>query len=361
VREALAVLAAAKRPVIIAGGGVVTSGAQAELVQLAEKLSIPVATSLNGKGIIPENHPLALGLMGTYGRWGANQAVAEADVAFFIGSQAGGHVTNNWNAPVTGTTIIHCDVEPEEIGRNYPAKVGLLGDAQVTLQMMIEMAQPAAPRTEWLSRTRSLVRDWWAAIDPNYSSDATPIRPERVCKEIAGFLPPNAVIVADTGHSAQWTGCLVELVHPGQRFIRCSGTLGWGFPASLGVKCALPDRPVLAFVGDAAMYYHVSELETAARLGINTVTIVNNNASWGQTSRGIRTAFGGLDTTRGRGVWRFKQTDFVTVAEGMGCIGFRVEKAADIRPALEQAFAADRPAVIEIRTDIDARPPAAWK
>ncbi|MCL5027248.1 MAG: thiamine pyrophosphate-binding protein [Chloroflexi bacterium] len=360
IREAAALLSRAERPVIVAGGGVIASDAAGELVKLAEMLSIPVATSLNGKGTIPENHPLSLGVIGTYGRWGANQAVTEADLVFFAGTRAGGHVTNDWTVPHPGTTIIHMDIDPAEIGRNYPTKVGLLGDARATLGRLIDAAQAGPPRTAWVQRTQELVGQWRASVAPLFESDAVPIRPERICKEIAGFLPADGVLVADTGHSAIWSGTMVELRQPGQRYIRCAGTLGWGFPGSLGVKCALPDRPVLCFTGDGGFYYHLSELETAARLGINIVVLVNNNGGWNQTARGVRSAYGG-QKDRGRNLWAFEQTQFAGLAEAMGCLGIRVTEPGEIRGALERAFAAKRPALIDVVTDEEAVPPGPSK
>ncbi len=194
-------------------------------------------------------------------------------------------------------------------------------------------------------------------MTPMYNSDAVPIRPERICREITEFLPGNAVLVVDTGHSAIWSGTLVGLKRAGQRYIRCSGTLGWGFPGSLGVKCALPDRPVLCFSGDGGFYYHMAELETAARLGINVVVLINNNGSLAQEKRGFDAAYGGNQRGKAREMWVFKQTDFAAVAEAMGCRGMRVDRPDQIRPALEQAFAANRPVVIDVRSDIQAQGP----
>jgi len=360
VREAASLLAAAERPVIVAGGGVVASDAARELVTLAERLSIPVATSLNGKETIPDDHPLSLGVVGTYGRWCANRAVAEADLVFFVGSRAGGLVTDNWRVPRSGTPVLQLDVDPSEIGRNYPAKVGLLGDARAALGRLLEAARPGAPRAAWVERARTLVREWRAAVASLADSDAAPIRPERICREVADFLPSDAVLVADTGHAAIWSGTMIGLRRPGQRYIRCAGTLGWGFPASLGVKCALPDRPVLCFTGDGGFYYHLSELETAARLGINAVVLVNDNAALGQTKRGFDAAYGGTQRGHAREMWAFRQTDFAGVAESVGCLGVRVQRPGDLRGALDRAFAAGRPAVIDVASDVEALPPRPW-
>jgi acetolactate synthase-1/2/3 large subunit len=356
VRDVAALLATAKRPVIAAGRGVVVSDAAQELAELAEKLTIPVVTSLHGKEVLPGEHPLLVGVSGRYSRWCANRILSEADMVFFVGSRAGSLVTNSWKFPPPGTPIIQLDINPEEIGRNYPVKAGVVGDAKVTLRRLIEVAEPAA-RSAWVGRAHGFLRDWWAEMTAMANSDAVPIRPERICKEITDSLPENALLVVDTGHSAIWSGTLVELKRPGQRYIRCSGTLGWGFPASLGIKCALPGRPVLCFSGDGGFYYHMAELETAARLGIKVVVLVNNNGSLAQEKRGFDSAYGGNQRGKAKEMWVFKQTDFAAVAQAMGCLGIRVERPSQIRPALEQAFAANRPVLLDVHSDLEAQGP----
>src|SRR5512145_2651999 len=242
VRAAAQILVQAERPVIIAGGGVIWSEAEAELTKLAELLQIPVATSLNAKAALSDDHPLNLGVPGTYSRWCANRIIAEADLVFFVGSHAGGQVTTNWQVPKPGVAAIQLDIDPEELGRNYPLKAALLGDAKVTLAKLIASLKPDRPRTAWLQRAQGLVREYRDESDQLRSSDAVPIRPERICKEISEWLPEGGVVLSDTGHSGMWTGQMIRLTRPGQRFLRCAGSLGWGFPATLGAKCALPDR-----------------------------------------------------------------------------------------------------------------------
>jgi len=356
VEAAARLLASAERPVILAGGGVTASGAGAELVALAEKLSIPVVTTLTGKETIPGNHPLSLGVVGTYGRWSANQALAEADLVFIAGSRVGGHATHNWRFPRPGVRTIQMDLDPAEIGRSYPAEVGIIGDAKMSLKRLIEAAKPGAGRPEWVQRAQSLRSEWWASVAPYANSDAVPLRPERVCKEVSEFLPEDAVMVIDTGHAAIWSGTMVDLNKPGQRYIRCAGTLGWSFPASIGVKCALPNQPVLCFAGDGGFCYHIAELETAARLGINVVVLVNNNRALSQTKKLFDGAYGGTQRGRARDMWVFGEVDFPAVAEAMGCLGLKVEKPGELKPALERAFSANRPVVIDVKTDIEAFP-----
>src|SRR3989442_9914417 len=243
VRTAVQVLAQAARPVILAGGGVIWSGAEAELVKLAEQLQIPVVTSLNAKAVLSDDHPLNMGVPGTYSRWCANRVLAEADLVFFVGSHAGGQVTTNWQVPKSGVAAIQLDIDPEELGRNYPLQAALLGDAKVTLQKLIASAAPAQPRRGGLSRVQRPVRGDRERADQKRGPRAVPILPERIFKEVSDWLPEGGVVLSDTGHSGMWTGQMIRLTRPGQRFLRCAGSLGWAFPATLGAKCALPDRP----------------------------------------------------------------------------------------------------------------------
>lgn len=359
IAAALALLTQAQRPIIVAGGGVTASDARAELIALAEKLSIPVATSLNAKAMFPADHPLAVGTPGSYSRACANQALCEADLVFFVGSHAGGQVTNNYAIPPQSTPIIQLDINPEEIGRSYPVKVGLQGDVRNTLRRMVEQAGSAAPRSQWIGRVQELVQAWKEEVGELVNSDEIPMRPERLCRELSDYLPSNAILVSDTGHSGIWTGTMLDFTHPDQSYIRCSGSLGWGLPAALGAKCAAPDRPVLCFTGDGGIWYHLSELETAVRCGISTVTVVNNNHSLNQEKRGVEAIYG--DQTSGSDeLWLFPDSDFAKIAESMGALGITVHKPGELASALDQAFVAGRPAVIDVKTHIDGIAPRAW-
>ena len=361
VREALSLLAKSQRPIIVAGGGIVSSGAQAELVEFAGKMQIPVATSLNAKAAILDSNPLAVGVVGVYSRICANKAVAEADLVFFIGSHTGGQVTVSWKVPAPGTQVIQLDIDAEELGRNYPNAVSLLGDAKVTLRHLINAAQPSTGNKTWLARVRELVAEWRAEAEPMMNSDAVPMRPERVCREISQALPPDGVVVSDTGHSGMWTGQMIEFSTPGQGFVRCAGSLGWGLPGAMGVKCALPDRAVVCFTGDGGFYYHLAELETAARYGINLVVVVNNNSSLNQEIPLVNAAYKGKEMSRSGEIWRFqKSVDFSKVAETLGCAGFRVDQPGQLKELLPRAFAMNRPVVIDVVTEENALAPTAW-
>ncbi len=359
VREAARVLTHAKRPVIVAGGGVVASGAQAEVVELAQMLAIPVATSLNAKGTIPENHPLSVGVVGLYSRTCANRAVAEADLVFYIGSLTGSQVTHHWRIPRKGTPVMQLDIDPDGLGRNYPNIVSLCGDGKATLRQLIEVLKPGDADEKWLNRVDQLVGEWRADVESLRNSDDVPMRPERICKELSEFLPEDAVLVVDTGHSGIWTAQHVELHHPTQAYIRAAGSLGWAFPASIGAKCAQPHRPVICFTGDGGFYYHMAELETALRYGVNVVIVINNNGSLSMEREIFASAYGGEQKT-GFEMWQFREMNFARVAEEMGCFGVRAERPEEIQPALSQALACGRPAVVDIVSDIMIMAPLGW-
>src|SRR5438067_1386246 len=243
----------AERPVIVAGGGARWSGAGPELVQLAEALAIPVATSLNGKELIPGAHRLAVGVVGSYSRESANRVVAAADLVCFVGSSAGGMTTHAWAVPKIGTPALQIDIEPETIGRNYPLKASVLADAKVALAQMLAQCDrsTAGKRKPWIDRVHGLCSEWRDKYGPVLSSDAQPIRPERICAELTRHVPDDAIVLADTGHAGMWMGGMYDLRTERQSFMRSAGHLGWAFPAGLGAKCAAPQRPVVTFTGDA--------------------------------------------------------------------------------------------------------------
>jgi len=361
IREAAQVISKSQKPVIVAGGGVTSSRAQQEVVELAEMLNIPVATSLNAKGTITDDHRLSVGVVGSYSRWCANRVVAEADLVIYIGSHTGSQVTNEWKVPAQGTPVIQIDIEPAELGRSYPNEVSLQGDAKATVQKLIESLEPTSNRTEWTSRAAELVTQWREEVLPRATSNAVPIIPERLCNELTQALPPNSILVADTGHAGIWTGSMVDLNHTGQDYIRCAGSLGWGLSGAIGVKCALPNRPVICFSGDGGFMYHIAELETAVRYNIPVVSVVNNNHGLLQDKRGDDRAYQAVPGSHSSDLWEFNDVDMSKVAEAMGAFGIRVDQPQDIQNAIEEALASGRPAVVDVVTDpLDSEAPIPW-
>lgn len=361
VEAAARTLEAAERPILVVGNGAIVSGAHAEVKELAEKLSLPIVTSPDGKGIILEAHPLNVGPMGRYSRECANKAVSRADLVFYIGCHTSDQVTLEWRIPIRGTKVIQLDIDPVEIGRSYPNAVQMLGDAKVGLQALNATVNSAKAKKNWAHEVEGLVAEWRSAMEPMRTSDAVPLRPERLCREMSNVLPDNAIVVSDTGHSSIWTGTLLELSSPNQRYMRCSGgSLGWAFPASLGAKCGCPDRPVICFTGDGGFWYHLTEMETARRCGINTVTVVNQNNCLGQCVTPL-TQLNGTRNGRPEDLYQFETVSFADVARDMGIESFRVEKPHEIGPALTSAMACGAPALVEVVSDPLAEPALPWR
>jgi len=224
---------------------------------------------------------------------------------------------------------------------------------------MIDSASPAPVRTDWIARVQELVKNWKDSVAHQVNSDILPMRPERLCRDLSDLLPSDSILVSDTGHAGIWTGTLLDLKHPGQSYIRCAGSLGWGLPAAIGAKCAQPDRPVLCFTGDGGIWYHLAEIETAARCGINAVILVNNNHSLNQEQSGVEDTYGGR-TAGSDELWLFEDADFARIAESMGALGLTVNKHSELAGALDQAFNSGRPAVVDVKTHVEGIAPRAW-
>jgi acetolactate synthase-1/2/3 large subunit len=359
VKRAAAAIGRATRPVVVADRGVVVCGAGRALREFAEKLQCPVVATLDAKDVMIEDHPLFRGTVGLYGRGCANHVVAEADLVIYAGSNTSDHTTANWKMPAQGTPVVHIDLDPVEIGRNYPNTIGIQADVRAALEALTA-ACSAASRAEWLSRTKGFVDEWRAEVDKACASDELPMRPQRLCRELNEVLPKDAILIADTGYAALWTGTLVYLRHETQRYVRAAGSLGWSFPASLGAKCAAPDRPVICFTGDGGFFYHFPELETARRRGINTVTIVNNNHCLAQGVRNLNIAYGTRDQSRKGECFEYRETDFAGIARTFDCAGFTVEKPQDFAKAFKEALASKVPAVIDCKTEFASQAPLPW-
>lgn len=353
--DAVKTLEKAERPIMVVDRGAVLAGAAEEIRDFAEQNSIPIAFSVDGKGTVSDTHPLAVGPVGTYCKPCANKLVGESDCVIFLGSSTGDQVTKNWTLPPMGSTVIQIDVDPAECGRSYPGAVGICGDPETALQMLTEGMRGKKRYEPWASHAAECVAEWKKSVAELRESAAVPIRPERLCADITAVLPDDAVVVADTGYSAIWAATMIDITSPKQTFIRAAGSLGWAFPASLGAKCAAPDRPVICFAGDGALWYHISELETAKRWGINTVTVVNNNSVLGQCLKGINKAYRD-DTGEKNHMSNFVPTDFSKLANDMGCYGVRVSDPSKIQEEINKALAQDLPAIIDVVTVPGAHP-----
>lgn len=358
VAKATVAIQKSRRPVIVAGVGAILSSAELELTAFAEKYQIPIVMSLDAKQVLLDGHPLNGGIVGTYSQSCANQIIHAADLVFFVGSDTGDMTTNNWTLPRPGTVVVQVDIDPAELGRNFPGTIGMHGDPRAALGSLDAVMAPS-DRTEWLALVSSFVAKWRTEIEAECASDAVPLRPERLCRELGKWLPKDAILVADTGFASHWSGTLVPLTDRRQQYLRAAGSLGWAFPAALGAQCAHPGTPVVCLTGDGGFMYHLPELETARRHRLNTITIVNNNHRLAQGRRNIDAAYQGR-TGNKEEIFVYRETDFAKLARDMDCFGIRVESPADLGKAFEEARASGLPAVIDVPTDPSALAPLAW-
>jgi acetolactate synthase-1/2/3 large subunit len=353
-------LAAARRPLIVAGGGVHISGAAAELAALQEAAQIPVTTTVMGKGAVDERHPLSLGVGGNaLGRMSPGFHTAErirrADVVLLVGTRTAQNGTDSWTMFAPDARFIHVDVDPTEIGRNYEAAVRLVGDARLTLEALVERLRGRRAKADDDVRLIAAGRERHnAEIAPLSSSDIEPIRPERLMADLQQVLTPETIVVADASYATIWVASYLTALAPGMRFITPRGIagLGWGLPLAMGAQRAKPDAPVLCVAGDGGFAHVWSELETCRRTGTAVVLTVLNNGVLGYQKDAEDVKFG-----RHTSACYFEPVDHAAIARACGCRGIRIERPADYLPAVREALASCETCVIDVVTDPDAYPP----
>jgi len=345
----------AESPLLICGGGPVIAGAMAELEALAELLEIPVATTISGQGAIAEDHPLALGVVGSNGGTLATRAlVDQADLVVFVGCRAGSVTTERWRHPAPGKVrVVHVDVDPAVIGANYPTEVAVVGDARLALAALRDevarFVEIPPDRSEGLGR-EAVARaraEKFAAFQELSRSDEVPIRPERIVATLQDLLPEDAVIVADAGTPCPYFSAYFQQRRAGRQFIsnRAHGALGYALPAAVGAKIGRPDAGCVAVMGDGSFGFASGELETIVRLGLPITMVVIANATFGWIKAGQRSGFEG----------RYFAVDFspgqhARIAEAYGVRSWRVEDPAALQPALAAALAADGPTLVDVVT-----------
>ncbi|MGH9681209.1 MAG: thiamine pyrophosphate-binding protein, partial [Candidatus Acidiferrales bacterium] len=286
VERAVALLAKAEKPVIIAGGGVILSGAWAELTALAEALNVPVVTTMSGKGSIADTHPLAVGTVGRYSRKVANNVLGLADFVLAVGTKLSSMGTNVFQYPHKGTTIAHFDMDPTALGRTYREEVSAVSDAREALKLLREAAVVSKLNgsrwSSWTKEVQGQVAAWLKDLEresrePMYEGHLNPFH---IMHLLDKHLGADDMLVADTGYMAAWASTVLQQKKAGRNTLRAAGSLGWAFPAAFGAKLAVgPTRRVFGLSGDGGAGYHLTELETALRLKIPVVQIILNNCS----------------------------------------------------------------------------------
>ncbi|MEW6222852.1 MAG: biosynthetic-type acetolactate synthase large subunit [Candidatus Hadarchaeota archaeon] len=349
VRRAVEMLVHARQPVIYAGGGVVWSGASGELVQLAEMLGAPVVTSLLGKGTIPEDHPLSLGMLGMHGRVVANLAVTECDLLVGVGVRFSDRATGDLRHFAPKAKIIHIDVDQVEIGKNVRVDLPIVADARSALSSIINGLHQHVQRgrtSEWIDRVKKLRAD----LAPSMEYDDIPIKPQRALKEIMKVAGDSAIITTEVGQCQMWAAHFYQVKKP-RHFISSGGlgTMGFGFPASIGAKIARPECDVVNIAGDGSFLMNSQEMATAVENNIPVVSCILNNRYLGMVKQWQDLFF----QKRRSAVDLGKVPDFVKLAEAYGGWGDRASRPDEIAPKLREALNSGKPAVLDIPIDPD--------
>jgi len=365
VEQAADLLAAAERPLVIAGGGVHASGATDELAALQESACLPVATTTMGKGAVADTHPLTVGVVGYYmGQAGRThflrEMVTDADVVLLVGNRTNQNGTDSWSLYPEGARYIHLDIAGEEIGRNYEASVRLLGDAKLGLEALTkaltarDLAKRQAARPAIEAAIRSGRSSYEEATRAVRNSGKAPVRPERVMAEIDARLKADDIVVADASYSSIWIANFLTAREAGSRFITPRGLagLGWGLPMALGAKVGNPDKRIVCVCGDGGFAHAWPELETARRLGLQVTLIILSNQILGYQKHAENHKFGAHTDAVD-----FAPVDHAAIARACGLDGIRVERPEEIGPALDQALAAEKTTLTDVIADPDAQPP----
>lgn len=350
-------LLSAERPVLYVGGGVVAADAADELAEFAQLLSLPVAHSLMGKGALPDDNPLVLGMTGFWGTTYVNASTRGADWILALGTRFAEADSSSWYSEYTfdipATKLMQIDIDPAELGRNYPLEIGALADLKAALSVLTRVARRLAPsgvpRPELIAEIADNRQSLKAQNSEAQASDAWPMRPERILAETREVLPADAIITTDVGWNKNGVGQQFDILTPGS-FLTPGGfaTMGFGAPAALGAKLAHPDRVVVSLVGDGGFGQNPAVLATAREWNVPVVWVVMNNNAFGTIAGLEKAAF---DTTYGTVFGNADDpmyTDYAAIARAYGVAGVKVESAAEFKGALAQAIASAKPVVIDV-------------
>ena len=340
------------KPVLFVGGGALISGAFDEIRRLAEHLNAPVATTISGKGILEETHPLAIGVAGSMGNPMTNEIIDEADLVLFIGTKTGQIATKSWSLPKAEVSTIHLDVDPQEIDRNFVNSLPLVADARVGIRSLLDALGDEQPKTQWdcLHLSKRL-HDWYVQALDKLQPSGEHLKPQAIMGVVNRFVAEDDLLVCDASLASGWVAVYCQLGgKPGRRYVAPRGLagLGWGAAAAIGAALATEGKKrILHFAGDGGFAYSVQELEVMARLDLPVVNIIFNNDVLGWIKHVEISKF----TEQGFISTDFKHVDFATVAVGFGARGHSVGNLEELASALDEEQVPEGPAVIDIASD----------
>jgi acetolactate synthase-1/2/3 large subunit len=349
--RAARLLAKAKRPLMLCGGGVHISQAATQVAEFAHANAIPVAHTMTGKGAIACTDPLSAGLFGRYDRI-ANALIEQADVLLVAGCKLGEIATKRFTIPGKGKTVIHLDIVAEEFGRTYQPAVALWGDVREGIQDLAAALEPdgkrvRSERAAYAAEVREKMAAWKAGVMDRLTSAEQPINVARMLHELNGLMPDDSILVADGGFAAHWAGLIYDTKKPGRGFVPDRGfaSIGYGLPGAIGAALASNGRRVVALTGDGGFNMSLGELETARRMGLSFAIIVFNNAASGYV-KALQHLMYGKDAYQSSDL---AETNYAKVSEALGCIGLRVENPEDLAQAFARGLEATNvPVVIDV-------------
>lgn len=350
VGKAIDLILKAERPIIMAGGGVILSGAFAELQALAELMMIPVVTTFKGKGAFPENHTLAMGPIGMHGHPEANKIIIEADCIIAIGARFSDRSVGRFDEFGKGMSIIHMDIDPAEIGKNKSVDVAIVGDVKSSLRTLVKMLMKKAAKREadnpWLKRRKELIQYYQETIK-DYAREITA---KKSLKKLREILPAKAIATTEVGQCQMWASLHFDVISPGTFFSSTGlGTMGFGFPASIGAKAAKPDVPVVDIAGDGSFNMTENSLAVSVLEKLPVIVFLMNNYMLGMVAQWQRTFY----NRRYSGVHQHQCPDYVKIAEAYGAQGIRVGSMSELEKAIKSATKSDVATVIDIPIDPD--------
>lgn len=351
IKRALAALLGAKKPVLYVGGGSIIANASAQVIELAEKLNLPVTNTLMGLGAFPGQHKQNIGMLGMHGTYEANSSMHNADLIFSVGARFDDRVTNNVDKFCPHAKIMQIDIDPTSISKNIHVDLPIVGSIEIVLQQMLDLLKEtqASNDSESIDRWWEQIEKWRAKKCLAYEESGTHIKPQRVIESLYKVTKGDAIITADVGQHQMFAALYYPFKEPRQ-WINSGGlgTMGFGLPAAIGCKIAFPNRPVVCVTGDGSIQMNIQELSTCMQYNIPVVIVLLNNRSLGMVKQWQKMFYGGRQSHS----YMDSVPDFVKLAEAYNHVGIKVDTIDQLEPALERAFELkDRVVFIDILID----------
>jgi len=343
IKKAAKLISQAKKPIIYAGGGIITSGADLELKKLAEKIQAPVTTTFMGLGGFPGTHELFLGMLGMHGTGYANHAVMGSDLIIAIGARFDDRVTGRLDAFARGAKVIHIDIDPSSISKNVRVDIPIVGDAKNVIDELIGQIDELPDTSEWLKT----IEGWKKKYPLTYKDDTAMIKPQYILEQLWDLTHGDAVICTEVGQSQMWACLWYKYLTP-RTFISSGGlgTMGFGFPAAMGAKLGCPEKQVFNIAGDGSIQMNIQELGTCVANTINVKVLIFNNGFLGMVRQWQE-----LFYKKRYSYTPITSPDYVLLAQSYGAVGIKVTKKSEVRPALEKAIQTDNTVFIDFRIE----------